>query len=130
MENKTKQNKLNILGINLLYIISESLRMVGRGTWPTDLEMTSSSLSLTSLRLNSPEIFIFWSFADDTMEGEALVVRCPHSVLSAKVTWHHTGTRKRIPEEEEGSRVFSKGIFLWFLPTSLEDSGNYTCVIN
>ncbi|NP_001019762.1 interleukin-1 receptor-like 1 isoform LV precursor [Gallus gallus] len=66
----------------------------------------------------------------DTMEGEALVVRCPHSVLSAKVTWHHTGTRKRIPEEEEGSRVFSKGIFLWFLPTSLEDSGNYTCVIN
>lgn len=66
----------------------------------------------------------------DTMEGEALVVRCPHSDLSAKVTWHHTGTRKRIPEEEEGSRVFSKGIFLWFLPTSLEDSGNYTCVIN
>ncbi|XP_015705624.1 interleukin-1 receptor-like 1 isoform X4 [Coturnix japonica] len=64
----------------------------------------------------------------DSIEGEALVVRCPENDLSAKVTWYHTGTRKIIPGEEEGSQVFSKGIFLWFLPTSLADSGNYTCV--
>lgn len=92
--------------------------------------MPNSSLSSVSLRLNSPEIFIFWSFADDAIEGEALVVRCPENDLSAKVTWYHTDTRKRIPEEEEGSRVFSKELLLWFLPTSLEDSGNYTCLIN
>ncbi|XP_052520593.1 interleukin-1 receptor-like 1 isoform X4 [Tympanuchus pallidicinctus] len=66
----------------------------------------------------------------DAIEGEALVVRCPENDLSAKVTWYHTDTRKRIPEEEEGSRVFSKELLLWFLPTSLEDSGNYTCLIN
>ncbi|KAL2310632.1 hypothetical protein Nmel_002297, partial [Mimus melanotis] len=37
-------------------------------------------------------------------------------------------THKIIPAEEEGSRVFSIEQFLWFLPTSREDSGNYTCV--
>lgn len=62
------------------------------------------------------------------MEGEALVIKCPRWSSSAKVTWYHTDTYKIIPAEEEGSRIFSLKQFLWFLPTSREDSGNYTCV--
>nr|XP_038029177.1 interleukin-1 receptor-like 1 isoform X8 [Anas platyrhynchos] len=65
---------------------------------------------------------------DDAMEGEALVVKCPRRNSAVKVTWYHTDTKKIIPEEEEGSRIFSLGRFLWFLPNSVEDSGNYTCV--
>ncbi|XP_013045705.1 interleukin-1 receptor-like 1 isoform X3 [Anser cygnoides] len=64
----------------------------------------------------------------DAMEGEALVIRCPLGNSAVNVTWYHTDTKKIIPEEEEGSRIFSLGRFLWFLPNSVEDSGNYTCV--
>ncbi|XP_009692958.1 PREDICTED: interleukin-1 receptor-like 1 isoform X2 [Cariama cristata] len=65
----------------------------------------------------------------DAMEHEALVIKCPRWSSSVKVTWYHTDTNKIIPAEEEGSRVFSLKRFLWFLPTSREDSGNYSCVI-
>ncbi|KAM9204574.1 interleukin-1 receptor-like 1 isoform 1-T1 [Mergus octosetaceus] len=64
----------------------------------------------------------------DAMEGEALVVKCPRGNSAVKVTWYHTDTKKIIPEEEEGSRIFALGRFLWFLPNSAEDSGNYTCI--
>ncbi|NXO58883.1 ILRL1 protein, partial [Aramus guarauna] len=64
----------------------------------------------------------------DAMEGEALVIKCPRWSSSVKVTWYHTDTYKIIPAEEEGSRIFSLKHLLWFLPTSREDSGNYTCV--
>ncbi|XP_064264102.1 interleukin-1 receptor-like 1 isoform X1 [Passer domesticus] len=64
----------------------------------------------------------------DPMEGEALVIKCPKWSSSVKITWYRTDTHKVIPAEEEGSRVFSIERFLWFLPTSREDSGNYTCV--
>ncbi|XP_041274069.1 interleukin-1 receptor-like 1 isoform X2 [Onychostruthus taczanowskii] len=64
----------------------------------------------------------------DSMEGEALVIKCPKSSSSVKITWYRTDTHKVIPAEEEGSRVFSIERFLWFLPTSRDDSGNYTCV--
>ncbi|XP_062462893.1 interleukin-1 receptor-like 1 isoform X2 [Pezoporus occidentalis] len=66
----------------------------------------------------------------DAMEGEALVIKCPRWSSSVKVTWYHTNTNKMIPAEEEGSRIFSLERLLWFLPTSREDSGNYTCVIH
>ncbi|XP_030311775.1 interleukin-1 receptor-like 1 isoform X1 [Calypte anna] len=65
----------------------------------------------------------------DGMEGEAFVIKCPKWSSSVQVTWYHTDTNKIIPAEEEGSRIFSVNRFLWFLPTSREDSGNYTCVI-
>ncbi|XP_061233553.1 interleukin-1 receptor-like 1 isoform X1 [Neopsephotus bourkii] len=65
----------------------------------------------------------------DAMEGEALVIKCPRWSSSVKVTWYHTDTNEMIPAEGEGSRIFSLERFLWFLPTSREDSGNYTCVI-
>ncbi|XP_065533809.1 interleukin-1 receptor-like 1 isoform X3 [Lathamus discolor] len=65
----------------------------------------------------------------DAMEGEALVIKCPRWSSSVKVTWYHTDTNEMIPAEEEGLRIFSLERFLWFLPTSREDSGNYTCVI-
>ncbi|XP_071426072.1 interleukin-1 receptor-like 1 isoform X1 [Pithys albifrons albifrons] len=64
----------------------------------------------------------------DAMEGEALVVKCPKWSSSVKFTWYHMDTNKIIPAEEEGSRIFSLERFLWFLPTSREASGNYTCV--
>ncbi|XP_066427685.1 interleukin-1 receptor-like 1 isoform X2 [Molothrus aeneus] len=64
----------------------------------------------------------------DPMEGEALVIKGPKWISSVNITWYRTDTHKKIPAEEEGSRVFSIERFLWFLPTSREDSGNYTCV--
>ncbi|XP_041896035.1 interleukin-1 receptor-like 1 isoform X6 [Corvus kubaryi] len=64
----------------------------------------------------------------DSMEGDALVIKCPKWSSSMKVTWYRMDTNKIIPAEEEGSRVFSIERFLWFLPTSREDSGNYTCI--
>ncbi|KAM6213422.1 interleukin-1 receptor-like 1 [Sarcoramphus papa] len=66
----------------------------------------------------------------DAMEGEALVIKCPRWSSSVKFTWYHADTNKIIPVEEEGSRIFSLKRFLWFLPTSREDSRNYTCVIH
>ncbi|KFU98030.1 Interleukin-1 receptor-like 1, partial [Pterocles gutturalis] len=66
----------------------------------------------------------------DAMEGEALVIKCPRWSSSVKFTWYHMDTNKIIPAEDEGSRIFSLKQFLWFLPTSREDSGNYTCVIH
>ncbi|KFO92823.1 Interleukin-1 receptor-like 1, partial [Buceros rhinoceros silvestris] len=66
----------------------------------------------------------------DAIEGEALTIKCPPWSSSVKVTWYHTDTNKVISAEVEGSRIFSSKRFLWFLPTSREDSGNYTCVIH
>ncbi|KGL84771.1 Interleukin-1 receptor-like 1, partial [Tinamus guttatus] len=63
----------------------------------------------------------------DAMEGDALVIKCP-PLTYVRVTWYHTETNKIIPAEEKGSRIFSLERFLWFLPTSREDSGNYTCI--
>lgn len=85
-------------------------------------------LCSVGLGFSSSEILIFCSFAVDAMEGEALVIKCPRWSSSVKVTWYHTDTSEMIPAEE-GSRIFSLERFLWFLPTSREDSGNYTCVI-
>ncbi|XP_071601056.1 interleukin-1 receptor-like 1 isoform X1 [Heliangelus exortis] len=65
----------------------------------------------------------------DGMEGEAFVIKCPKWSSSVQVTWYNMDTNKIIPTEEEGSRIFSVNRFLWFLPTSREDSGNYTSVI-
>ncbi|KAM7032344.1 interleukin-1 receptor-like 1 [Passerculus sandwichensis] len=64
----------------------------------------------------------------DAMEGEAFVIKGPKWSSSVNITWYRTDTHTRIPAEEKGSRVFSMERFLWFLPTSREDSGNYTCV--
>ncbi|XP_025958939.1 interleukin-1 receptor-like 1 [Dromaius novaehollandiae] len=66
----------------------------------------------------------------DAMEGDALVIKCPPPSSYVRVTWYHTETKKIIPAEEEGSRTFSLKRLLWFLPTSREDSGNYTCVVH
>nr|XP_009664598.1 PREDICTED: interleukin-1 receptor-like 1 isoform X3 [Struthio camelus australis] len=64
------------------------------------------------------------------MEGDALVIKCPPRSSYVRITWYHTDSNKIIPAEEDGSRIFSSKRFLWFLPTSREDSGNYTCVIH
>lgn len=85
-------------------------------------------LCLSGQRFNLSVILIFSSFAVDPVEGDALVINCPKRSSSVKFTWYRMDTHKRIPAEEEGSRVFSIEKSLWFLPTSREDSGNYTCV--
>ncbi|XP_015496066.1 interleukin-1 receptor-like 1 isoform X3 [Parus major] len=82
-----------------------------------DLILLSTFLSVSM----TSEIF-------DPMEGEALVIKCPKWNSSVKTTWYRMDTHQIIPAEEEGSRVFSIENFLWFLPISREDSGNYTCV--
>uniref|UniRef100_A0A8C3T1F8 Interleukin 1 receptor like 1 n=1 Tax=Chelydra serpentina TaxID=8475 RepID=A0A8C3T1F8_CHESE len=69
----------------------------------------------------------FSSFPVHAMEGEALVVKCPQDSQNRTIKWYHTQTNQLIPAEE-GGRIHSSGRFLWFLPTSKEDSGNYTCV--
>uniref|UniRef100_A0A8C0GJA0 Interleukin 1 receptor like 1 n=1 Tax=Chelonoidis abingdonii TaxID=106734 RepID=A0A8C0GJA0_CHEAB len=61
------------------------------------------------------------------MEDEALVVKCPQNCQNRTIKWYITQTNQLIPAEE-GGRIHSSGRFLWFLPTSKEDSGNYTCV--
>uniref|UniRef100_A0A674I6B9 Interleukin 1 receptor like 1 n=1 Tax=Terrapene triunguis TaxID=2587831 RepID=A0A674I6B9_9SAUR len=71
--------------------------------------------------------FLFSSFPVHAMEDEALVVKCPQNCQNRTVKWYHTQTNQLIPAEE-GGRIHSSGRFLWFLPTSKEDSGNYTCV--
>ncbi|XP_074839366.1 interleukin-1 receptor-like 1 [Carettochelys insculpta] len=64
----------------------------------------------------------------DAMEAEALVVKCPNRDRPNRtIKWYHTQTNQLIPAEE-GGRIHSSGRFLWFLPTTKEDSGNYTCV--
>uniref|UniRef100_A0A8B9PLW0 Ig-like domain-containing protein n=1 Tax=Apteryx owenii TaxID=8824 RepID=A0A8B9PLW0_APTOW len=86
------------------------------------------SIQAKALLMVSTISFVFCSFADDAMEGDALVVKCPPQSSYVRVTWYHAATKKIIPAEEEGSRIFSLKRLLWFLPTSREDSGNYTCV--
>lgn len=85
-------------------------------------------LCLSEQMFNLSVILIFSSFAVYPVEGEALVIKCPKWSSSVKFTWYRMDTHKRIPAEEEGSRIFSIQKSLWFLPTSREDSGNYTCV--
>lgn len=94
----------------------------------TGLLIHNQVFCLSGQRFNLSEILTFCSSAVDPMEGEALVIKCPERNSSVKVTWYRTDSHKIIPTEEEGSRVFSIERFLWFLPTSREDSGNYTCV--
>uniref|UniRef100_A0A8C8SH23 Interleukin 1 receptor like 1 n=1 Tax=Pelusios castaneus TaxID=367368 RepID=A0A8C8SH23_9SAUR len=78
--------------------------------------------NLVYIHLN---LYIFF-FSVHAMEGEALVVKCPRRYPDRTVKWYHTQTNQLIPAEE-GARIHSSGRFLWFLPTSKEDSGNYTC---
>ncbi|XP_066477428.1 interleukin-1 receptor-like 1 [Tiliqua scincoides] len=58
------------------------------------------------------------------IEGEAFVVGCPQADPDDNVTWHFAETGI---STDKGERVHSSGVKLWFLPTALQDSGNYTC---
>ncbi|XP_054830342.1 interleukin-18 receptor 1 [Eublepharis macularius] len=77
-------------------------------------------------------LLAFSSFSDAyknwfTMEGEAFAVKCPFAEDHETVTWHLSKTNKTISTDEK-MRIFSSGVYLWFLPTSTNDSGNYICV--
>uniref|UniRef100_A0A8D0BC39 Interleukin 1 receptor like 1 n=1 Tax=Salvator merianae TaxID=96440 RepID=A0A8D0BC39_SALMN len=54
---------------------------------------------------------------------KALSVKCPSSHRFETVSWHFGD--KNI-STDEGERIHTCGKNLWFLPASLNDSGNYT----
>ncbi|XP_077199679.1 interleukin-1 receptor-like 1 isoform X2 [Paroedura picta] len=62
-----------------------------------------------------------------TMEGEAFAVKCPDTEDDERVTWHLLKMNRTIPTDGR-KRIYSSGIYLWFLPVSPKDSGNYICV--
>uniref|UniRef100_A0ACB8FIZ0 Uncharacterized protein n=1 Tax=Sphaerodactylus townsendi TaxID=933632 RepID=A0ACB8FIZ0_9SAUR len=62
-----------------------------------------------------------------TMEGEAFVVKCPDTEVNDTVTWHLSKTNTTISTDET-MRIYYSGMYLWFLPTSINDSGQYICV--
>ncbi|KAH0624590.1 hypothetical protein JD844_032232 [Phrynosoma platyrhinos] len=69
------------------------------------------------------------------LAGEPVVLNCPPfrykhmdaSSLLFNLTWHRNGSTEMIPSESRGNRIWSHGDALWFLPASLEDSGEYIC---
>ncbi|XP_042312353.1 interleukin-1 receptor type 2 isoform X2 [Sceloporus undulatus] len=77
-------------------------------------------------------IHFIWTFA---MTGEPVVLNCPPfrykhmdaSGLLFNLTWYKNGSTEMISSESRGNRIWSHGDALWFLPASLEDSGEYIC---
>ncbi|XP_044522979.1 interleukin-1 receptor-like 1 [Gracilinanus agilis] len=64
------------------------------------------------------------------MENEALIVLCPRRPKSpgSQVYWTHFESNKNITTSKK-NRVYSSGVQLKFLPTSVNDSGIYYCAI-
>ncbi|XP_074155831.1 interleukin-1 receptor-like 1 isoform X3 [Sminthopsis crassicaudata] len=63
------------------------------------------------------------------MEKEALIVLCPRTKKpESQVYWTHFKSKKNITTSK-GNRIYSSGVQLKFLPTSLNDSGIYNCTI-
>ncbi|XP_051840289.1 interleukin-1 receptor-like 1 [Antechinus flavipes] len=65
----------------------------------------------------------------NAMENEALIVLCPRTKKpGSQVYWTHFKSKKNITTNKE-NRIYSSGVQLKFLPTSLNDSGIYNCTI-
>uniref|UniRef100_G3T0N7 Interleukin-1 receptor-like 1 n=1 Tax=Loxodonta africana TaxID=9785 RepID=G3T0N7_LOXAF len=63
------------------------------------------------------------------LENEALIVPCPKNPSSEyPVYWYFPKTNERITTQKK-HRVFASRNFLKFLPTKVDDSGIYTCII-
>ncbi|XP_060129392.1 interleukin-1 receptor-like 1 isoform X1 [Zootoca vivipara] len=75
--------------------------------------------SLDILQRNFESICMF---AGLTIAGEAFVVRCP---VHDTVVWQRGDTTI---STDKRARIHASGNELWFLPASVEDNGNYTCV--
>ncbi|XP_021535964.1 interleukin-1 receptor-like 1 [Neomonachus schauinslandi] len=63
------------------------------------------------------------------LENEALIVRCPRQGKSQyPVDWYYSKTNKSITTQKR-NRVLASGERLKFLPSKVNDSGIYTCII-
>ncbi|XP_003224339.2 interleukin-1 receptor type 2 [Anolis carolinensis] len=68
--------------------------------------------------------------------GEPVVLNCPPfryksmdaSGLLFNLSWYKNGSTEMISSESTGNRIWSNKDALWFLPASLEDSGEYICM--
>ncbi|XP_015278166.1 PREDICTED: interleukin-1 receptor type 2-like, partial [Gekko japonicus] len=69
------------------------------------------------------------------LAGEPLVLQCPpfqyknmdSSDLALNLTWYKNGSTTLIPAGSGENRILSQDDMLWFLPASLQDSGEYIC---
>ncbi|XP_036614169.1 interleukin-1 receptor-like 1 [Trichosurus vulpecula] len=65
----------------------------------------------------------------NAMENEALIALCPRSTKpGSQVYWTYFKSNKSITTSKR-SRIYSSGVQLKFLPTSVKDSGIYNCTI-
>ncbi|KAJ6667456.1 hypothetical protein lerEdw1_016577 [Lerista edwardsae] len=67
------------------------------------------------------------------LAGEALILKCPlfnykHTDLLPNVTWYKENATMPISVGHGQRRILPQGDALWFLPASLEDSGQYICI--
>nr|XP_020843543.1 interleukin-1 receptor-like 1 isoform X2 [Phascolarctos cinereus] len=63
----------------------------------------------------------------NAMENEAFIVVCPGRKTGFEVYWTYFKSNKNITTSER-NRIYSSGAKLKFLPTSMNDSGIYTCI--
>ncbi|XP_074839370.1 interleukin-1 receptor type 2 [Carettochelys insculpta] len=69
------------------------------------------------------------------LRGEPVILKCPsfkykHLDFSShpyNLTWSKNDSEMMRPGEDEKPRIWAQGDALWFLPASLEDSGQYIC---
>ncbi|XP_054830344.1 interleukin-1 receptor type 2-like [Eublepharis macularius] len=69
------------------------------------------------------------------LAGDALILKCPPfqyknmdaSDVSLNLTWYKNDSTKVTPVGSGEKRIISQGDALWFLPASLQDSGEYIC---
>ncbi|XP_072477826.1 interleukin-1 receptor-like 1 [Notamacropus eugenii] len=65
----------------------------------------------------------------NALENEALIALCPRSQKpGSQVYWTNFNSNKNITTSQS-NRIYSSGVQLKFLPTSLNDSGIYNCII-
>nr|XP_056718133.1 interleukin-1 receptor type 2 [Euleptes europaea] len=69
------------------------------------------------------------------LAGEPMILRCPPfryknmdaTNLSLNLTWYKNDSTTFIPAGRGEKRILPQGDMLWFLPASLQDSGEYIC---
>ncbi|XP_008114352.1 interleukin-1 receptor type 1 [Anolis carolinensis] len=93
--------------------------MISALWWACWISLTYSSLSFCV------------AFPTYVPVGEPYVIRCPRRSLPSNysLTWYINGSDIPITTNNI-SRIHQRGDLLWFVPTILEDTGSYQCVIN
>ncbi|KAM7182313.1 interleukin-1 receptor type 2 [Macrochelys suwanniensis] len=71
------------------------------------------------------------------LKGEPVILKCPSfkfkhldcSNHPCNLTWSKNDSKTITPGGDEEPRIWAQGDALWFLPASLEDSGQYICIL-